>query len=186
MDDEKIVELYLLRNEDAIKQTESKYGKYCLNIAHGILQSREDAEECVNEAYLNTWNCIPPHRPRSLKHFVGKITRNAALKLYEKKSAIRRGGGQTALCLEELSECIPANSEGGRIADDITVKELLEGFLGGLPTDMRRVFVRRYWYMSSVAEIADMYGFTHTKVASLLHRGRKKLKDLLEKEGIEI
>ncbi len=186
MEDKKIVELYLTRNEEAIKETESRYGKYCYSIAYGILESREDAEECVNEAYLNTWNCIPPHRPKLLKTFVGKITRNLSLKLYEKRSAEKRGGGQAALCLEELAECIPANSEGGRIADDITVKELLEGFLESLPTDMRRVFVRRYWYMSSVAEIADMYGFTHSKVASLLHRGRKKLKDLLEKEGIEI
>ncbi|MBQ3196053.1 MAG: sigma-70 family RNA polymerase sigma factor [Clostridia bacterium] len=186
MNDDKIVELYLLRNEKAIKATAYKYGKYCYSIAYGILENREDAEECVNEAYLNTWNCIPPQRPKLLRTFIGKITRNLSLKLYEKRSAEKRGGGQAALCLEELAECIPANSDGGRIADDIAIKQLLNGFLEGLPTDMRRVFVRRYWYMSSVAEIADMYGFTHSKVATLLHRGRKKLKALLEKEGIEI
>lgn len=184
MEDKNIVELYLSRNEEAIKETENKYGKYCYSIAYGILENREDAEECVNEAYLNTWNCIPPHRPKLLRTFIGKITRNLSLKLYEKRSAEKRGGGQTRLCLEELSECIPSN--GGQIADDIAAKELLDGFLTDLPADMRKVFVRRYWYMSSVEEIADLYGFTQSKVAALLHRGRKKLKALLEKEGIEI
>jgi len=185
VDDKRIVELYLLRNEDAVKQTQDKYGKYCLNIAHGILENREDAEECVNEAYLNTWNCIPPHRPQNLKTFVGKITRNAALKLYKKKSAIRRGGGQTDLCLEELSECIPAKN-GGQTADDAEIKEMLNSFLASLSADMRRVFVRRYWYMGTVSEIARMYGYTEGKVTALLFRCRKKLKALLEKEGIKI
>ena len=185
MENDKIIELYLLRNEDAINQTESKFGKYCYSISYGILKNHEDAEECVNEALLKTWNCIPPHRPENLKTFVGKITRNTALKLYEKYKAFKRGGGQVKLCLEELAECINT-TDGEQSADDEVIKELINTFLASLSTDMRKVFVGRYWYMRTVSEIADMYGYTESKVASMLFRSRKKLKALLEKEGITI
>ncbi len=183
MDDKEIIELYWNRSEQAISETADKYGSYCYCIAHGILQDAGESEECVNDTYFRAWNAIPPHRPNCLRTFLGKITRNLSLNRYEKRTAEKRGSGQMHLCLDELSECISDNI-GERVAEDLVIKELLNRFLETLPKEMRNVFVRRYWYMNSIQEIAEGYGISEGKVTVLLFRARRKLKDMLEKEGI--
>ena len=186
MDDHQIMKLYWERSEQAISETARKYGRYCHFIAYHILRNDSDSEECVNDTYLRAWNSIPPKRPNRLQTFLGKITRNLALNRYEKMSAQKRGGGQIPVILDELGECISSEIYTESIADELTVKDALNTFLGGLHTEARKIFVRRYWYMDSVKEIAKAYGLTESKVTVTLFRTREKLKKLLEKEGIAI
>ena len=184
MDDCSIIALYLDRSENAISQTAQKYGRYCHYIAYNILQDDLDSEECVNDTYLRTWNAIPPQKPNNLRTFLGKIVRNLALNRYEKRTAEKRGFGQTALLLDELSECIPSADSTEQMEDSLLVKELLNRFLRSLDPKERKMFVRRYWYASSVREIAKTYGLTENAVTVTLYRTRQKLKKVLEKEGV--
>ena len=184
MEDEKIIELYFQRSEDAIPETELKYGSRCRAVAYNILASREDSEECVNDTWLKTWEVIPPTRPERLSTFLGKITRNLALHRYEKYNAAKRGAGQVALTLHELEECIPARENVERVVDDLVLTESLNDFLAGLPVETRQIFVRRYWHLRSVREIAREYRISESKVKVTLFRTRRKLRQLLEKEGI--
>lgn len=186
MDDSKIIELYMDRSEQAISETARKYGRYCHYIAYNILHNDEDSEECVNDTYLRTWNSIPPKRPNKLQTFLGKITRNLSLNKYEKQSAEKRGSGQVPLILDELTECIPADRSSETLVEDMVIKETLDRFLDNLSADARKIFVRRYWYMSSVKEIAEEYGLSESKVTVTLFRTRQKLKTVLEKEGIAL
>lgn len=186
MDDSKIIELYMDRSEQAISETARKYGRYCHYIAYNILHNNEDSEECVNDTYLRTWNSIPPKRPNKLQTFLGKITRNLSLNKYEKQSAEKRGSGQVPLILDELTECIPADRSSETLVEDMVIKETLDRFLDNLSADARKIFVRRYWYMSSVKEIAEEYGLSESKVTVTLFRTRQKLKTVLEKEGIAL
>ncbi len=184
--DEDIVALYWARDESAVKETAEKYGGYCYQIALQILCDREDAVECVNDAYLNAWNSMPPHRPAILSTFLGKITRFAALKKRRGMQAAKRCGGEPALVYEELEECIPAD---GDIASALEGKELaavIDRFLILLPTTERRVFVCRYWYFDSISSICEQFGFSESKVKSMLFRTRKKLLSSLKKEGVII
>lgn len=183
MDDCEIIELFFNRSEKAIAETDSKYGKYCRKIAFNILHDREDTEECVNDTYFRAWNCIPPQKPERLQTFLGKITRNLSINKWEKRTAVKRGEGQTSLVLDELAECIPDTHNSAQIADDMLVRNLIENFLDGLSEDARKIFVRRYWYMSSVKEIAKDFGFRESKVTVTLFRAREKLRKILEKEG---
>ena len=186
MDDERIIALYLARSEQAITETSKKYGRYCHCIAYNILQNDEDAEECVNDACLRTWNTIPPDRPNRLQTFLGKITRNLALNVWEKRSAEKRGAGQASLVLDELAECVPTEETADSIAEDLVIRDVLNRFLAQLPAETRKIFVRRYWYMSPIREIAEEYGLSESKVAVTLSRTRAKLKTRLEKEGIAL
>ena len=186
MDDSKIIELYMDQSEQAISETARKYGRYCHYIAYNILHNDEDSEECVNDTYLRTWNSIPPKRPNKLQTFLGKITRNLSLNKYEKQSAEKRGSGQIPLILDELTECIPADRNSETLVEDMVIKETLDRFLENLSADARKIFVRRYWYMSSVKEIAEEYGLSESKVTVTLFRTRQKLKTVLEKEGIAL
>lgn len=184
MDDSKIIELYWDRSEQAISETSKKYGKYCHYIAFSILHNDEDSEECVSDTYLRAWNSIPPNRPRKLQTFLGKITRNLSLNRWEKLSAEKRGAGQISVVLDELTECLPAEENTADIVKNMVIREILNRFLDELPTNTRKMFVRRYFYMSSVKEIAEEYGLSESKVTVTLFRTRKKLKTTLEKEGI--
>lgn len=186
MDDSDIVELFFDRSEQAISETGKKYGRYCYSIAYNILHNREDAEECVNDTWLRTWNSILPKRPCRLQTYLGKITRHLALNKLEKSHALRRGRGQVPLVLDELAECIPDARSSADPAEDIFIRELLDRFLADLPVVTRNIFVRRYWYMSSVKEIAREYHLTESNVTVTLFRTRKKLKKYLEKEGIDL
>ena len=181
MTDEQIVDLYNKRSEDALSETEKKYARYCRYIAFSILGDEEDAKEVVNDTYLRVWNSIPPQCPRSLKAYLGTVARHLSLDYLQKKQSVRRGGGQYHLALEELEECIPDSSDD--LNASIALQQILNRFLGGLPRKTRDIFVRRYWYMSPIAEIAKDYSMGESGVKMLLHRTRNKLKEYLKKEG---
>ena len=186
MEDCKIVELYLERNESAIKETKEKYDKYCSYIANNILNSEPDTEECVNDTYLAAWNSIPPSKPNSLKAYVGKIVRNLALNRYTKGRAKKRNEA-VELVLDELSEVLPDTEGDGRnLTDELTLKYALNLFVGSLKQETREIFIRRYWFLSSVKEIAHTHGISESKVKVTLLRTREQLRDFLRKEGIVI
>lgn len=186
MDEKQIIALYWARSENAIAETARKYGNYCYKIAFNILSNQQDSEECVNDTYLNVWNAIPPKRPNKFSAFLGKVTRNLALKRWEKYTAEKRGGGQVVLALDELSECIPDPNRMERMVDNRYLVELLNHFLGELPTETRRIFLLRYWQLAPVKEIAAACGISESKVKMTLMRTRGKLKSYLEQEGIEV
>lgn len=186
MDDREIVDLYWDRAESAIAETQAKYGNYCRTVAYNILRSEEDAEECVNDVYVRAWESIPPNRPTRLCAFLGRITRNLALDRYRSDGTQKRGAGQVELVLDELTECVADPTSPDSTADGVILKDALERFLRSLPVQTMKVFMRRYFYMSSVAEIAKEYGLSESRVKVTLFRARKKLKEFLEKEGIEL
>ena len=186
MDDAQIIELYWARNEDAIAETHTKYGSWCRGIAMRILEAREESEECVNDTYLQAWNNIPPQRPGVFRAWLGRITRNLALTRYRKLHAEKRGGGQTALALEELRECVSGSSTIEREEDSKAIAEVINRFLGTLPEEQRNIFLRRYWHVSAIADIAAACGMSQSQVTSMLFRLRKKLRQMLEQEGIAV
>jgi RNA polymerase sigma-70 factor (ECF subfamily) len=185
MEDQQIVDLYFARSESAITETDRKYGRYCHSIAYNILEDHEDAKEIVNDTYLKAWNTIPPNRPDPLKPYVGMISRHLSLDRYEEYHTQKRGG-QVPLVLEELAECIPDNDSREDIGESVALKDALAKFIRSLPDKTQMIFLRRYWYASSVAEIAEEYGMRENSVNVLLHRTRKKLKDHLQKEGFDL
>ena len=183
MEDRKILELYLTRSEQAIRETEAKYGGYCYSVAMNILENRQDAQECVSDTWFSAWNSIPPQSPRVLATFLGSITRNLAIDRWRERRAGKRGGGEMQLALDELSGCVP----GGESPEgEVLRRELLKSvaaFLGTLPETERSVFLCRYWYLDSIEAIVHATGFTQSKVASMLHRTRGKLRKRLSEEG---
>lgn len=186
MKDTQIIDLYWSRSESAISETAGKYGRYCYSIAYHILRSREDSEECVNETYFHAWETIPPKRPHRLAAFLGTITRNLSLNRWEHDHAERRGNGQVSLALDELRECIPAAGHVEQIADELALTEILNRFLSMLSKENRIIFMRRYWYLCSIREIAQELALSESKVKMSLLRSRNKLKQLLEKEGFDL
>ncbi len=183
MEEEQIIALYFARSEDAISQTHKKYGNYCHKIAFNILCSQEDSEECVNDTYLKAWNAIPPKRPNKLQLFLGKITRHLALDRFEKAAAIKRGGGEVSLSLEELHSCLPDHNTPEQAMETRELIQLLNRFLEALPLEERKLFLMRYWNLSTIKDIAAFYGVTQSKVKTSLMRSRRKLKTYLEQEG---
>ena len=184
MDDQAIIELYWERSEDAISKTAAKYGGYCYTIAYNILSNNEDAEESVNDTWLAAWNTMPPRRPKLLAAFLGKMTRFISLDRWKNRTARKRGGGEVPLVLEELEECISGDEN---VEKEYLQKEFaksLNQFVENLPDVERKVFLCRYWYMDSIEDIAERFGFSESKVASMLHRTRGKLRKMLEQEGI--
>ena len=182
--DEQIVDMYWARQEDAITETQKKYGNYCQSIAYNILRSREDSAECVNDTYLKAWNSMPVHRPDKLSAFLGKITRNLALNRYEYYSASKRGGTQIDLVLDELIDCVSGTESTDSIAEEIFITNILNNFLKSLSEKNRNIFVARYWHMFAVKEIADKYELKESTVKVSLHRSRKVLKEILMREGV--
>jgi RNA polymerase sigma-70 factor (ECF subfamily) len=186
MDDLKIVQLYWDRDEQAIPATADKYGRYCTAIAKNILGSNEDAEECVNDTYLNAWNSMPPHRPSVLSTFLGKITRNLSFNRYKHNTADKRGGGETTTVLDELLEIV---SDTDSVEQEINRKELVKAidtFLGTLSADKRGIFICRYWYFDSISTIASSFGMTENNVSVNLNRTRLKLHNYLLERGFEL
>lgn len=186
MTDGDIIKLYFERSEKAIKETDTKYGNYCMTIAENILRSRPDSEECVNDTYLRAWNSIPPQMPQRLSAYLGKITRNLAINRYNKLSAKKRGGSETEVTLCELEHCLPSDNTTEREFDEKRLTKALEDFLKKQSKEKRRIFLLRYWYSFSIGEIAKELSQSESKVTSTLFRLRLKLKDYLEKEGILI
>ena len=185
MEDGVIVELYWQRDQRAIGASEEKYGGLCRSLSWNILQSREDAEECVNDTWHRAWNTMPPQRPASLAAYLGRIVRNLALDLYRKRRAARRGGGGAELLLSELAECVPAR-EGGVLCSEEELSGVIDGWLRGLPPGDRRLFLRRYWYGEGVGELARSLGERPERLSLRLFRLRGKLREQLEKEGIAL
>ncbi len=183
MEDSAIVQLYWDRDERAISITADKYGAYCHTVAANILQSAEDAEECVNDTWLRAWNAIPPQRPRNLPVFLGTITRNLALNRCRGQQAQKRSG-QLGEILQELSQCTALSPE--HILDQKMTVESINDFLSRLPIRKRSIFVCRYWFGDSIETIAANFCMTPAAVTMLLKRLREKLRTYLEERGVSL
>ena len=184
MNDLSIIELYFARDEEAIKQTDIKYGKLCHSVAYNILNNNEDSEECVNDTYIGVWNAIPPARPNNFTAFVCKITRNLSLKRLEAMSRQKRSQA-ILVSLDELAEVLSDESIADGVSDE-DIGKLISDFLRNEKSEIRDVFIRKYYFFDSIGDIARRYDFTESKVKNMLHHTRTKLKDFLIKEGIEI
>lgn len=184
MEDQRIIELFWSRAEIAITETDQKYGKYCYSIAYNILTNNEDAEESVSDTYMAAWKAMPPKRPSILATFLGKITRHLSIDRWRSRNRYKRGGGEIIIALEELKDCIAEEQSIEKVLERKQLALVFNRFLESLAETERRIFLCRYWYLDSIADIANYYGFSESKVASMLHRTRKKLRTVLEKEGL--
>ena len=185
MQDNEIVDLYWKRSEDAISQTNTKYGSYCRKVAMNIVANNEDSEECVNDTYMSAWNSMPEERPNLLAPFLAAITRNHALDLYRRSHSQKRGAGEVPLALDELGDVAWASTT----EDEVDLSMLtghINAFLEGLEADNRKIFVRRYFYVDPLSDIAKAYSMSESGVKSQLFRLRQKLKEFLIKEGYEL
>ena len=182
IDDEKIIELFFKRDQQAIRELDIKYGKICHNLSYNIVNSRQDAEECVNDAYLGAWNAIPPVHPNPLLSYIVKIVRNISLKIYWRKEAAKRSSHYT-IALEEIEACIAAPNT---VEAEIDARELarsIESFLDTLTTENRVIFMRRYWFADSYNDIAEFMGLSEKNISIRLSRIREKMKQyLIERE----
>ena len=183
MQDVQIIELFFARDQQAIMATSDKYNNYCMRIAMNILHNEGDSEECVNDAYLATWNSIPPQRPDSLSAYIARITRNLAINRYKAKMAERRGGGEFAVSLDELDECVA--DQASSLTEE-NLGELISKFLYTQSKETRQVFVRRYFYNDSIADIVHRFGMSESKAKSMLHRTRTSLRAFLLKHDIHV
>ena len=187
MEDKQIVDLFWARSESAISETDKKYRRYCHSIAYNILNSREDSDECVNDAYIRAWNTIPPQKPERLSAFLGKITRNLALNRYSRSHAQKRSVNME-LAYEEAREVSShmRGSDADSFAYEYALKTAINSFVSSLPRETRIIFVRRYWYLSPISEIARDYDIPEGTVKSILSRTRNKFGEYLYKEGISL
>lgn len=183
MDDKAIVDLYWSRSERAISETAAKYGAYCRTIALNILGDEGAAEECVNDTYLAAWNSMPEARPSILSAFLGIITRRLAINQWKSKRTVSRGGGQLQLALDELSECISTDENMDERIEFEELTQAIQEFVADLPMTEMNVFVRRYWFMDSIRDICRRFGFSQSKVKSMLARTRNKLAIYLKRKG---
>ena len=182
MDDQKIIAMYRERDEHAIEETAAKYGRLCLTVATNLLASPEDANECVNDAYLAVWNSIPPEEPENLTAYICRITRNMALKRLRLANAAKRTAAE--ISIHELEEILPDTQQPPPDARELG--RHISTFLHTEKAEARDVFVRKYWFYDSVSEIAQRYGYSENKVKSMLFRTRNKLKNYLKKEGYDL
>ncbi len=186
MKDSEIVNLYWDRNEDAIHQTQVKYGAYLSKVAYNILADFEDCKECVNDTYLAAWKSIPPHRPNVLSTYLGKITRQLSIDAFRKKNATKRYASEYALSLEELGDSFSDSSTPEQAVDAKLLDEAINRFICALPDDVQTAFVGRYYFFDSLKDIAGYCGMKESKLKSLLYRTRQQLKSYLIKEGFDV
>ena len=186
MNDHEIIALFFARQENAISATADKYGNYCHAIAYNILSNLLDAEECVNDTYLGAWNSIPPQRPNNLAAYLGKITRNLALNRYKRNTVAKRGYGQVEIALSELENCISDDTDVEQAVEDALVVSVINRFLYAHSLKNRNIFIRRYWYLDSIADIAERFALSESKVKTTLFRCRRQLREHLEKGGYKI
>jgi RNA polymerase sigma-70 factor (ECF subfamily) len=184
MEDEAIVRLFLARNENALTETQKKYGGYLLRIAGNILGNASDGEECVNDTYLAAWNSIPPQIPQILRTYLGKLVRRISIDRYRKRSAEKRGGSEVELSIDELDECLPAVGNVGEEIENERLGAVIGEFLEKLPCDKRRMFICRYFNSYSMKDIAKTFEISETKAANVLWRVRAELKKYLESEDL--
>ena len=183
IDDEKIIEMFFIRSEQGIRELDVKYGKICHNLSYNIVNSRQDAEECVNDAYLGVWNTIPPTRPNPLLSYIVKIVRNLSLKSYWRKEADKRSG-QYTIALQEIESCI---ADPKAVEDEIEARELariIGTFLDTLTVENRVIFMRRYWFADSYKDIAELVGISEKNISVRLTRIREKMKQYLTGKGV--
>lgn len=184
MEDAQIIALYWARNEDAIKETDFAYGRKLHVLADKIVRSHEDAQECVSDTYLKAWDNIPPQRPNYFFAYLAKICRNFAFGILDWRNAAKRNADVVALT-QEMELCIPDESRDRQL-EGKEIGRALNRFLEGLSLETRLIFMRRYWYCETVAEIAQRYHFSESKVKTRLHRTRAQLNTFLEQEGIYV
>ena len=183
MEDHQIVELYLRREEEAVRQTQEKYGRRLYHLAFGIVGDVQAAQECENDTYFQAWNTIPPHEPRDyLYPFLARLTRHISLNLCRDRERLKR---KAVLCARsaELEECIPAPDDAACALEEGELREAINGFLGELGEEQRSIFLRRYWYLDSIQFIAKRYGCSQSKVKTMLFRIRRQMRNYLKKEG---
>lgn len=185
MNDEMIIELFWNRSENAISETDKKYGAYCYRVSFNVLSNKEDAEECVSDTYLKTWNSIPPTRPTRLMAFLGKIARNISLNLLKMNTAKKRGGDLVKVIEEELDECAPRNPVEEEVNRGL-VLDCINSYLGRQTELKANIFVRRYWYMDTIKAISNRYKMNENTVSTILMKMRNELKENLMKEGFEV
>ena len=184
MTDEELIAMLEVKDRKALVELENKYGSYCKSIAMNILRNRQDTDECLNDAYLSVWNAIPPAHPDDLRMYVSGVVRNAAINLWRRSHAQKRGSGHIELLLEELSDVAASDNPLEKLDDTLALKAAFNEFLGSLKPEQRRIFLLRYWYMDTIEEIADKLDISESKVKVSLHRTRNKLKKFLEREGL--
>ena len=185
MEDLQIIGLYFKRDESAITETETKYGAYCHGIALNILSINADAEECVNDTYLQAWNSIPPQKPNKLGAWLGKVVRNIAINLWKKNHRQKRYAGMEQL-LNELDDCIPSPFTVEREIEEQELTEVINTWLASLSQNDRILFIRRYWHGETVTMLAQESGMSPANMAKRMYRLRKNLKLKLEKEGYSL
>ena len=185
LEDTALIGLYGQRDETAIKATATKYGGLCGSIARNILKAPEDCEECLNDTYFAVWNAIPEQRPSRFSVFVSRITRNLALKKWEYLSAAKRNPA-AVVSLEELGDCVSGTDGVEDEMENRRIERIIDAFLWEQSREKRDVFIRRYWYFDSIGAICEATGFSESKVKSMLLAMRRKLRDYLESEGVEI
>lgn len=186
MEDSKIIGFFENRSEEAVFETEKKYGSYCFSCANNILGNEEDAKETVSDTYLALWNSIPPKKPENLKAFAAKICRNLALNKLRKEKAEKRGGGETEVIFDEISEFVSGKENPEAEFEQKELAKAIDSFLGNLPKEKRKIFILHYWYFESVEKIAEKTGKTENSIRNSLFRERKKLKKYLSERGFEI
>ena len=183
MEDERIVQMYWDRCDRAITCSQEKYGSFCFGLSYGILENREDSEECVNDTWLRAWNSIPPQRPQLLAMYFAKIVRRLSFDRWRAEHAQKRGGGELTLVLEELSQCIPGETETEDLAIAGELAKTVQRFLESLPRRERDLFLRRYFFTETLEESGKRLGISAGHAGVILHRVRDKLRNALEKEG---
>jgi RNA polymerase sigma-70 factor (ECF subfamily) len=185
VDDKQIIGLYINRSESAMTETASKYGSLCLHIAKNILSIHEDAEECVNDTYHTAWNRIPPTIPKSLRAFLGRITRNMAISRFRANRAQKRYSGMDTL-LSELDDCIPNSNNVEKQIEANELGGILSNWLEALPEEDCALFVRRYWHGETVKDLATRCNVSPSKIAQHMFKLRQSLKDALEEKGVAL
>ncbi len=186
MDDREIVQLYFDRNPVAIQETVRKYKNYCTYIAKNILGNDQDAEECVNDAFHNTWNSIPPKKPENLGAYIGKITRHLSFDYYRRAHTEKRGKGELTIVLDELKECVSGKETPEQEIDRKELGAAINGFLDTLSKEKCDIFVCRYWYAFSISQIAKKFQKTDTNISVILSRLREELKKYLNERGYDV
>ena len=184
MTDTSIIDLYWLRSELAIAESQSAYGPYCYRVAFGILHDRPDSEESVNDTWLAAWDAMPPNRPQCLKAFLGALTRRISISRLRSKTADKRGGGEALTAMDEFAECIPQRWSMEKALENRELIAAFNAFLSQEPETERNLFVARYWYGLKVSEVARKFGLKQSTVRTKLRRTRLRLLDYLEKEAL--
>lgn len=183
MDDSKIIELYWQRDESAVKETDLKYGGFCRKIAYNILCDFEDTQECVNDTYLKAWNAIPPQRPDRFQAWIGRITRNLSLNLWNRSHAAKRAGGAQQL-LSELEDCIPDRENIEIHIEAQELGKIISDWLRTLSAEDRILFINRYWNGTPILQLAEERNIPANRLAQKMYRLRMNLRNVLEKEGV--